>query len=212
MRTGTLVLFSAFLVLAITGCATRETVTLLPESDGSTGELTVGKSGSKEASTLNEAFGQASVGGAPGSDANVAVADEEEVLAAYGDLLGNLPEPPVDFLLLFETDADTLTQESQDTLPLIERALTNRPLPIIEIVGHTDTVGTNPYNDALAERRAVAVRDALQGLLGADRADFRWSARGENDPAVATADQVPEAQNRRVEVQVRTGLGELNVN
>ena len=198
--------------MTLAGCSSRETVILLPESDGTSGALTVARSGDKEATKISDAYAQARVGGFVGSDTNFAEANPDIVASRYGDVTANLPEPPVSFLLYFETDSAELTSESRAQLPLVRRALTNRPLPIIEIAGHTDTVGSARYNQALSDRRVLAVSAALTDTLGENAADFRSMSMGERDPAVLTADQVEQAENRRVTVTVRSGLGELNIN
>ena len=70
------------------------------------------------------------------------------------------------------------------------------------MIGHTDRVGTVPYNDALSLRRAERARDELvKAGVPADR--IRVEGRGEREPLVATADEVAEPRNRRVEIDVR---------
>jgi outer membrane protein OmpA-like peptidoglycan-associated protein len=68
--------------------------------------------------------------------------------------------------------------------------------PKIEVVGHTDTVGSEAYNMRLSIRRADVVRDALVAL-GARREAIATNGVGETDLAVQTADGVREPQNRR---------------
>jgi outer membrane protein OmpA-like peptidoglycan-associated protein len=75
--------------------------------------------------------------------------------------------------------------------------------PIIMVLSAgTDTVGSPEANLRLSEQRAGAV---LRGLIArgipADR--FQLLAKGETDPAVKTADEVPEGRNRRVEISWR---------
>jgi OOP family OmpA-OmpF porin len=66
------------------------------------------------------------------------------------------------------------------------------------VVGHTDTSGSNAYNDKLSVRRAEAVRDALVAN-GVQSGAISLEGRGESDPLVSTADGVPEERNRRVQ-------------
>ena len=77
-----------------------------------------------------------------------------------------------------------------------------RPVPDIVVVGHTDRVGSVADNDRLALRRADAFRKKLvqQGIP--DDA-IQAAGRGEREPLVSTADETPEARNRRVEILVR---------
>ena len=65
------------------------------------------------------------------------------------------------------------------------------------IVGHTDAVGDDGYNQALSERRARATADYLASQ-GIARDRLRTSGRGEMEP-IANAD---DQKNRRVEVAI----------
>jgi outer membrane protein OmpA-like peptidoglycan-associated protein len=70
------------------------------------------------------------------------------------------------------------------------------------VVGHTDLVGSDPFNDALGQQRAETVRAALI-RLGIPAEDVRATSRGKREPAVPTPDGVPEPLNRRVVIIVR---------
>jgi outer membrane protein OmpA-like peptidoglycan-associated protein len=70
------------------------------------------------------------------------------------------------------------------------------------VVGHTDLVGTEPYNIELSSRRANHVRDLLV-TKGIKPSALSVSFYGKARPLVPTRDEVPEPRNRRVEVIVR---------
>jgi outer membrane protein OmpA-like peptidoglycan-associated protein len=72
----------------------------------------------------------------------------------------------------------------------------------VVVIGHTDRVGTVEYNDRLSLQRAERVRAELV-RLGVDPARISVEGRGEREPLVPTPDEMPEPQNRRVEVSVR---------
>jgi len=71
----------------------------------------------------------------------------------------------------------------------------------IDIVGHTDSAGSQRYNDALSLSRADAVAQALAGL-GIVPGHLQISGRGERDPALKTEDNVREPANRRSDVVI----------
>jgi OOP family OmpA-OmpF porin len=70
------------------------------------------------------------------------------------------------------------------------------------IVGHTDSVGTEAYNQKLSERRAQAVVDYLvsQGIA---RGTLTASGKGEAEPVASNDTEEGRARNRRVELVVR---------
>ena len=75
-------------------------------------------------------------------------------------------------------------------------------IPEVEVIGHTDTVGSEADNDQLSVRRAEEVMTWLASQ-GFDRSQMSAVGRGERDLKVATGDNADNAANRRVEVIVR---------
>ncbi|RKQ71685.1 OmpA family protein [Litorimonas taeanensis] len=71
----------------------------------------------------------------------------------------------------------------------------------IELIGHTDTVGSTSTNQALSVRRANNVKNALV-KMGLPASGITTSGRGESEPFIPTADGVQEQLNRRVEVRM----------
>ena len=68
------------------------------------------------------------------------------------------------------------------------------------IAGHADRSGPEAYNQALSERRADNVAQALGQRGIPDQQRCAVEAYGESQPRVPTADGVREPQNRRVEI------------
>jgi len=73
-----------------------------------------------------------------------------------------------------------------------------------DIVGHTDSVGTDAYNERLSQRRAEAVRNFFvsQGVA-ASRFQVAW--KGEREPIAPNTTAEGRTQNRRVEITLRPG-------
>lgn len=116
------------------------------------------------------------------------------------------PPPPVacptsEFVVYFEWDRSNL---NQDALNVIDQAVARARqcnVNAITVIGHTDTSGSNTYNQGLSERRAAVVRDALVAR-GLSAASMTTQARGETDLARATRDGVREPLNRRTAVTI----------
>lgn len=81
---------------------------------------------------------------------------------------------------------------------LAEEAL-RRDAPVASIVGYADRSGRADYNMALSLKRADTVRDILVAA-GVPEDRIALSAYGEDRPLLATADNMPMALNRRVEI------------
>jgi outer membrane protein OmpA-like peptidoglycan-associated protein len=73
----------------------------------------------------------------------------------------------------------------------------------ITIIGHTDAVGSDSYNQVLSERRSVAVRDELS-MLGVPPSRLRAIGRGEYEPRADNGTEAGRQLNRRVEILVQT--------
>jgi outer membrane protein OmpA-like peptidoglycan-associated protein len=170
----------------------------MPDQDGRTGVLSV-ESGGRQA-VLDRPYAAARVT-EPGRVAAGAVT-EQEARQAFGAALDAQPGRPISFILYFLEARDELTPDSRQLLDRIVDEIARRPAPEIVVIGHTDRVGAVTYNDTLSLRRAERVRDELVKVgIAADR--IRVAGRGEREPLVPTADEVAEARNRRVEINVR---------
>lgn len=112
------------------------------------------------------------------------------------------PEPaPVSrtYLVFFDFDRSSLTKEAVSILRQAAADAQAGNAVAIEVVGHADRAGTDKYNMVLSERRARAVRIALE-KLNIPGQHIHTMAKGESDPLVPTEDGVREPQNRRVEI------------
>ena len=68
--------------------------------------------------------------------------------------------------------------------------------------GHTDSTGSNAYNQKLSERRAAAVGGALKSF-GVDASRITTVGYGEPKPIATNATKAGRAQNRRVDAKFR---------
>jgi outer membrane protein OmpA-like peptidoglycan-associated protein len=192
---------AALVLLLLVGCAKPvrdDLYVLMPDHEGKTGALSV-ESGGQQA-VLDRPYASARVT-EPGRVAAGAVT-EQEARQAFGAALEAQPARPTSFILYFLEGRDELTPDSRQLLGRIIDEIARRPAPEIVVIGHTDRVGAIPFNDALSLRRAERVRDELVKVgIAADR--IRVAGRGEREPLVPTADEVAEARNRRVEINVQ---------
>jgi hypothetical protein len=124
---------------------------------------------------------------------------------AYAQQPGTTPMSgeiePGRFLVYFDTGEAELGFEGVRTVALAAQQYQETGAAQIDVIGHTDTVGSAESNRALSQQRAQVVADELirQGVPATDIATI---GRGEDDLLVATADGVDEPRNRRVEIVV----------
>lgn len=106
--------------------------------------------------------------------------------------------------VLFATNATELLPAARDRLSEVATALKESKNPLL-IEGHTDSRGSESYNDQLSERRAESVKNFLvnQGVPP-DRIQVR--GMGENRPVASNATAEGRANNRRVEIVVERNV------
>ena len=101
----------------------------------------------------------------------------------------------------FKFDKSDIEPDSERILNQAVEALNEASSVDVHIVGHTDSVGTDAYNQSLSERRANAVRDYLisQRIAGAR---LTTEGAGESQPVESNDTDDGRYQNRRVELHV----------
>jgi outer membrane protein OmpA-like peptidoglycan-associated protein len=106
---------------------------------------------------------------------------------------------PKEFLVFFDFDSDKLTPEAMEIVRSAAQQAKAGGYSKIRLTGYTDRAGPAKYNLGLSLRRADSVKAELK-RLGVPEGEITARGLGEANPLVPTADGVPEAQNRRVEI------------
>ena len=186
------------LALLLSGCASRGEVTLLPGENGAPDGAVVvldGKTGA-ERGVINQANTEAALGKRR-LKARASKPGRFAFLSAF------MPPPAHHFVVYFVEGSTTLAPGSEAVLNVMFKELTLRSGAEVEVIGHTDTVGTEAANDALSLKRAQEISTALVTMGHLDLSIISSSGRGEREPLVATPDETAEPRNRRVEIVVR---------
>lgn len=192
------ILISAATILA--SGEEQDIVVLLAEDDGSVGKVVVtSKGGSQVLDQAGLATVITDAEQAPSTPTTLAATEIDKL---FGDALAAHPPAPLYFKLFFETGTAILDADSQRRLPEIITAAQNRKHAKISVIGHTDRAGSAEINERIALQRAEEIRNLLidEGLPE-DAITAR--SHGEHDNFVPTADGISEAQNRRVEINIR---------
>jgi outer membrane protein OmpA-like peptidoglycan-associated protein len=111
-------------------------------------------------------------------------------------ILVNLPNG-----VTFATDSSAISPAFRATLDQIAQSLRDYPNSLIDVYGHTDSTGSDTYNQALSERRARAVADYLS-MRGVAASRIRWQGYGETQPVASNDSEQGRQQNRRVEIKI----------
>ncbi|HXA51438.1 MAG TPA: OmpA family protein [Candidatus Acidoferrum sp.] len=113
--------------------------------------------------------------------------------------------------VLFDFDKYTLKPTAREKLAKVAGILLAYPGLKIQLEGHTDSIGTDEYNQKLSEQRAGSVRDYL-GQQGVPIDTMAAIGLGKADPVASNADGAGRQRNRRVEMVVSgeaIGIGDI---
>ena len=101
----------------------------------------------------------------------------------------------------FASDSADLTPAADTQLQTVADQLNQYPDGgTLSIVGHTDDIQDDAYNQPLSEKRANVVKDRLQQLTTLDKWNPTTTGKGESEPRVKETTDEARAANRRVEI------------
>ncbi|MXO91321.1 OmpA family protein [Pontixanthobacter aquaemixtae] len=111
-------------------------------------------------------------------------------------ILVNLPDG-----VTFDVNSYTIKPAFRTTLDSVSNSLVQYPDSLIDVYGHTDSSGSDAYNQRLSEQRAEAVANYMSSR-GVSSARIRWQGFGETAPIADNATAQGRALNRRVEIKI----------
>ena len=103
--------------------------------------------------------------------------------------------------ITFPVDRYDIQPQFQSTLDQVAQTLSSYDQTYIDVLGHTDSTGSDAYNQALSQRRAQSVSDYLAGH-GVALARIGTRGYGESQPIASNETEPGRAENRRVEIKV----------
>ena len=119
-----------------------------------------------------------------------------EVIRRGDDLVLNMPSG-----ITFAYDSANVQPQFQPTLDQVAQVLSEYNQTYIDVYGHTDSTGSDTYNQGLSERRASSVAGYLSSH-GVQSARIGTRGFGETQPVADNATEEGRAENRRVEIKI----------
>ncbi len=144
-------------------------------------------------------------GGVVGRQMDEQIRELEEATAGTGidvsqtpdgdGILVNLPD------VTFAVDSTNISPSFQSSLDAVSQSMIRYPNSLVDVMGHTDSTGSESYNLDLSRRRAEAVSNYLVSR-GVSRARIESIGYGEQYPRADNTTAEGRAQNRRVEIRI----------
>ena len=199
-----ILVISALLPAGVTGCATRTKTGAVVGAAG--GAVVGGLIGKAAGSTAKGAIIGAAVGGVGGALIGRQMDKQAEELAkeipgAKIERVGEGILVTFESGILFDFNSDALRPAARENLRNLAASLVKYPRTSVLLVGHTDAVGDEPYNQTLSERRASTAASLLTSQ-GVPRSRTEAVGRGETEPLASNETDGGRQQNRRVEVAI----------
>ncbi len=119
-----------------------------------------------------------------------------QVIRQGDDLLLNMPSG-----ITFGYDSANVQPQFRPTLDQVADVLSQYNQTYIDVYGHTDSTGSDTYNQGLSERRAASVASYLESR-GVQAARIGTRGFGESQPIASNDTEDGRAANRRVEIKI----------
>ncbi|MES2125179.1 MAG: OmpA family protein [Gemmatimonadota bacterium] len=197
-------------ILLVSACATKSQTGAVIGAGG--GAVVGGAIGKAAGSTTKGAIIGAVVGGAAGALIGAkmdrqAKELEQNIKGATIERVGEGIQVTFDSGLLYDFDSDVVKAEAGNNLRELAMSLEKYPGSDLMIVGHTDSQGSDSYNQSLSERRASAAANFLVAQ-GVSRARISTRGLGETEPVASNDTDAGRQANRRVEVAIYASAAE----
>jgi len=209
------ILVSASLTIAVSGCETLDAYTQESKTSSATKGAVIGAlagavvglaSGDDAVERRQRALIGAGVGALAGGAVGAYMDRQEAELRAELEGTGVSVTRIGDNITLnmpghvtFATDSSDLSPAFFDVLTSVGKVLTEFDQTVVEVAGHTDSTGSDSYNQALSERRATSVSQYLR-TQDIDSQRMITVGMGESMPVADNTTNTGRQANRRVEI------------
>lgn len=126
----------------------------------------------------------------------------DEINSRFSQALAVAPEKAMTYIVYFKPNSTDLTEASKTILKKALASIKERSPANVDIIGHTDTVGSNEGNIKVSLKRARVIKNIIEEEK-IKTLSLVAKGYGEEDLLVKTKDNVDEAKNRNVEIFIK---------
>lgn len=193
------------LAIALASCSNLSNLTKGTVIGATAGAAVGAAAGAYFGDTTKGAIIGAAVGGATGAIIGRNMDKQAEELAklekAKVERIGEGIAISFESGLLFATNSADLSSAARENLTVLATSMKNNPNSDLLIVGHTDSTGSDSYNQTLSERRAASAKTFLVSQ-GVAESRIKSEGRGKTEPIADNATAEGRDANRRIEVAI----------
>jgi outer membrane protein OmpA-like peptidoglycan-associated protein len=190
-----LTLFTLFFV----ACAPKTTVVLLDSGKSQNAIIVANEKGQTR---LDKVGSYVDLKDKTESISKIKVMSKDELNDRFSKVLAVVPLKPITYIVYFKPNSTELTEASKVTLNKALKSIKSRSPCTVDIIGHTDTVGSSAMNTKVSLKRAksieLLVKQSKIKILALVAKGY-----GEEDLLVKTKNNKAEAKNRNVEIFIK---------
>ena len=190
------ILLFSFIVL---GCSAKTTVVLLDSGKAHNAIIVSTNKGSKRLNKVGSFVQLSDKNQLPSEPKSMS---KSEINSRYAMLFKIEPTKPRTYIVYFKPNSTELTEASKKTLQEALKSIQKRSPCTVDVIGHTDTVGSNQVNAKVSLKRANYIKSMIEArkmkILSLVAKGY-----GEEDLQMKTANNTAEAKNRNVEIFIK---------
>ena len=186
-------------LLFLTACSSKSTVVLV---DSGKKHNAIVVATDKGVATLDKVGTFVELRDKEAQPSKIQTISPEEIERRFGSTLAAEPPKAATFILYFDLNSTTLNAESKRVLNEALKTIALRSPCMVDIIGHTDTIGSRKENLKVSKKRAETIKKLIMAK-GEDIESLHVKGYGEEDLLVPTADNIAEARNRNVEIFIK---------
>ena len=185
--------------LLFTACSHKTTVLLLDSAKARNAIIVSTNKGSSRLDKVGSFVGLDDKNKAP---SKIEMMSEDEIKSRYATLFQATPIKPKTYIVYFKTNSTELTDASKTVLKEALKSIERRSPCMVDVIGHTDTVGSHAINSKISLKRANFVKSMI---ITEKIKTISLTAKGygEEDLLMKTSDNVANAENRNVEIFIK---------
>lgn len=196
MKQVMVVSLSAFFFVA---CSPKSTVVLLDSEESQNAVLVQTNKGKAQ---LNEVGAYVDLADKNAAPKEVKKMAKKEIKSRFAQALASEPPKPLSYIVYFKTGSTELTEASKLILKQAIIDIEKRSPCSVDVIGHTDTVGSAKINQKISLDRAKVIEKVIQDKK-LKLTSLVAKGFGEEDLLVATLNNKPEPKNRNVEIFIK---------
>ena len=136
------------------------------------------------------------------SASEVKMMSKEEINKRFSKALAIAAPKPMKYILYFQPNSKELDESSKLKLEEALKTIKERSPCMVDIIGHTDTTGSNAINIKVSLKRAKYIESLIRERK-IKIVSLVSKGYGEEDLLIPTADDVEEVRNRNVEIYIK---------